>query len=133
MIRAAGRLVRGNVRTGALPRDDERQRDLYERDSQTRSQRQPLVGTPRRIKPLCARCRAKEARYGFHDEDLPEPSRTLCFECFRLEIARRQERAERLARARNATQLELPISETLDQIDRRRRHAQIAARHALRI
>ena len=121
------------MRTGALPQADERQHDLYERDSQTRGQRQPLTCTPRRIKPLCAGCRAKEARYGFHDEELLEPSRTLCFDCFRLEIARRQERAEQLARARNAAQLELPISETLDQIDRRRRRAQIAARHALRI
>ena len=133
MISAIKRLVRGNVRTGALPQADERQHDLYERDSQTRGQRQPLTCTPRRIKPLCAGCRAKEARYGFHDEELLEPSRTLCFDCFRLEIARRQERAEQLARARNAAQLELPISETLDQIDRRRRRAQIAARHALRI
>jgi hypothetical protein len=91
------------------------------------------VRPTRRVKPLCARCRAKEARYGFRDEELLEPSRTLCFDCFRLEIARRQERAEQLARARNATQLELPISETLNEIDRRRRHAQIAARHALGI
>jgi hypothetical protein len=87
----------------------------------------------RRVKPLCAGCRAKEARYGFRDEELPEPSRTLCFDCFRLEIVRRHERAEQLACARSATQLELPLSETLDQIDRRRRRAQIAARHALGI
>jgi hypothetical protein len=80
---------------------------------------------------VCAGCRAKEARYGFRDEELPEPSRTLCFDCFRLAIVRRQERAEQLTRARNATQLELPISETLNEIDRRRRRAQIAARHAL--
>jgi hypothetical protein len=82
---------------------------------------------------VCAGCRAKEARYGFRDEELPEPSRTLCFDCFRLAIVRRQERAEQLTRARNATQLELPISETLNEIDRRRRRAQIAARHALGI
>ena len=76
---------------------------------------------------------AKEARYGFRDEELLEPSRALCFECFRLEITRRQKRSEQLARARNATQLELPIAERLDEIDRRRRRAQIAARHALGI
>jgi hypothetical protein len=121
------------VRTGALPRADEHQSDLYERNSQLRGQRPPSARIPRRIKPLCAGCRAKEARYGFHDEELLEPSRILCFDCFRLEIARRQERAEQLARARNAAQLELPILETLDQIDRRRRRAQIAARHALQI
>jgi len=101
------------VRTGALPRADEHQGDLYERNSQLRGQRPSSAGIPRRIKPLCAGCRAKEARYGFHDEEL------------------RQERAEQLALARNAAQLELPISETLDQIHRRRRRAQIAARHAL--
>jgi hypothetical protein len=120
------------VRTGALRRADEHQGDLYERSSQLRGQRPSSPRTARR-KPLCARCRAKEARYGFRDEELLEPSRTLCFDCFRLEITRRQGRAEQLARARNATQLELPLSETLDQIDRRRRRAQIAARHALRI
>lgn len=118
---------------GALPRWNEEQRDLYERTSQTRDQRLPSARPARRVKPLCAGCRAKEARYGFRDEELLEPSRTLCFDCFRLEIVRRQERAERLARARNATQLELPISETLNEIDRRRRRAQIAARHALGI
>ena len=119
--------------TRALRRADERQRDLYEWNPQRHGQRRTLAPAERRVKPLCARCRAKEARYGFHDEELLEPSRTLCFDCFRLEITRRQERVERLARARNAAQLELPISETLDQIDRRRRRAQIAARHALRI
>ena len=116
-----------------LRRADEHQGDLYEPDSQLPGQRPPSARPPPRSKPVCAGCRAKEARYGFHDEELLEPSRTLCFECFRLEIARRQERTEQLARAWNAAQLELPISETLDQIDRRRRRAQIAARHALRI
>jgi hypothetical protein len=91
------------------------------------------VRTAPRVRPLCAGCRAKEARYGFRDEELLEPSRTLCFDCFRLEIVRRHERAEQLARARNARQLELPISETLNEIDGRRRRAQIAARHALGI
>jgi hypothetical protein len=46
-----------------------------------------------------------------------------------MEIVRRQERA----RARNATQLQLPISEKLNQLDVRRRRAQIAARRALEI
>jgi hypothetical protein len=48
-----------------------------------------------------------------------------------MEIVRRQAHAEELARARNATQLELPISERLSEIRRRRRRAQIAARRAL--
>jgi len=36
---------------------------------------------------VCAGCRAKEARYGFRDQDTLEAPRTLCFECFRLAMA----------------------------------------------
>ena len=83
---------------------------------------------------LCAGCREKEARYGFKDEaDDPsaERPRTLCFSCFRMEIARRQVVAARLARGWNAEQAALPLEETLQQLSVRRRRAQIAARHAL--
>ena len=89
--------------------------------------------------PLCAACRAREARYGFREEyddpQTPRP-RTLCFECFRVEISRRQAIAARMARGWNATQVTLPLSaapleKTLETLDRRRRKAQIAARHAL--
>ena len=84
--------------------------------------------------PLCAACRAREARYGFRDEyddpQTPRP-RTLCFECFRVEISRRQAIAARMARGWNATQVTLPLEKTLETLDRRRRKAQIAARHAL--
>ncbi len=84
--------------------------------------------------PVCAACRAREARYGFRDEDddpqTPRP-RTLCFECFRVEISRRQAIAARMARGWNATQVTLPLEKTLETLDRRRRKAQIAARHAL--
>ena len=40
----------------------------------------------------CAGCGAREARYGFGDDENPvsERPRTLCFECFRAEIDRRQ-------------------------------------------
>ncbi len=84
--------------------------------------------------PLCAGCREKEARYGFRDEGddpVAERPRTLCFECFRVEISRRQAVAARLARGWNAQQVRLPLEETLRSLDRRRRRAQIAARHAL--
>lgn len=77
--------------------------------------------------PLCASCRAHEARYGFQsDPDDPqvERPRTLCFECFRIEIGRRQEAAR-------AVQPRLPLDQTLDALTRRRRRAQIAARRAL--
>ncbi len=83
---------------------------------------------------LCAGCREREARYGFRaDEDDPaaERPRTLCFECFRVELGRRQAVAARLARGWNARQVTLPLEHTLDTLNRRRRRAQIAARHAL--
>ena len=76
---------------------------------------------------LCASCRAHEARYGFRradDDPLLDRPRTLCFECFRLEIGRRRD----AARARQAR---LPLEETLDALSLRRRRAQIAARRAL--
>ena len=83
--------------------------------------------------PLCAGCRAKEARYGFKDDVDPvaERPRTLCFECFRVELSRRQAVAARLARGWNAEQVRLPLEERLRALDTRRSRAQIAARHAL--
>ena len=83
--------------------------------------------------PVCAGCRAREARYGFRaseDDPLDRP-RTLCFECFRIELAHRQAVASQLARGWNAQQAELPLERTLESLTRRRRRAQIAARHAL--
>ena len=84
---------------------------------------------------LCAGCRAKEARYGFRpngadDPTLERPS-TLCFECFRVEVTRRQLIRERMARGWNGRQVGLPLEDTLRALDTRRRRAQIAARHAL--
>jgi hypothetical protein len=85
--------------------------------------------------PLCAGCRSKEARYGFRDAKAGElrydRPRTLCFECFRVEIDRRQAVAAQLARGWNAEQAALPLEDTLRDLTRRRRRAQIAARHAL--
>ena len=83
---------------------------------------------------MCAACRAREARYGFRDEDddpLVDRPHTLCFDCFRMELDRRQAVAARLARGWNATQAPLPLAGTLCELSRRRRRAQIAARHAL--
>ena len=84
---------------------------------------------------LCAGCRAKEARYGFRPEGEDDPTldrpRALCFECFRAEVTRRQLVRERMARGWNARQEGLPLQETLRTLDKRRRRAQIAARHAL--
>ena len=93
----------------------------------------PTVHARRASEPaLCAACRAREARYGFRDEDRDDPvvdrTRTLCFECFRAEIGRRQAVAARLARGWNATQASLPLEQTLAALGRRRRRAIIAAR-----
>lgn len=83
--------------------------------------------------PMCAGCRAREARYGFRtsDDDPLDRPRTLCFECFRLELVHRQAVASQLARGWNAEQGQLPLEETLNALRLRRRRAQIAARHAL--
>jgi hypothetical protein len=84
--------------------------------------------------PVCAGCRAKEARYGFRrhdDEPSTERPRALCFECFRMEMSRRQSINRRLARGWNAAQVSLPLEDTLNDLTRRRRRAQIAARRAL--
>ena len=86
---------------------------------------------------LCSACRAREARYGFRDEHDDDPAvarpRTLCFDCFRMEMDRRRIAAEQLARGWNATQTELPLATRLETLARRRGRAQIAARRALNL
>src|SRR5262245_16710931 len=88
----------------------------------------PLARQKRAPGPiLCAACRAREARYGFRrqsDDPVVARPRTLCFECFRTEMSRRQEAAR-------TVQVRLPLEQTLAELHRRRRHAQIAARKAL--
>ena len=93
--------------------------------------RTPPVPAPGR--KLCAACRENEARYGFQrvNEPASERPRALCFECFRVEVSRRQAIAARMAKGWDANQANLPLNETLDRLDRQRRRAQIAARHAL--
>ena len=95
---------------------------------------QGVSGDIHQQQALCEWCRQREARYGFRPNDA-EPGadrpRTLCFACFRAELDRRQAIAAQLARGWNATQVRLPLDETLQALTRRRRRAQIAARHAL--
>ena len=120
--------------------NDGQQLALYGRGA-ARARTMPRLGTGQArlggpsgpVKPLCAGCRAREARYGFRDEAHPQADRpqTLCFDCFRMEIARRQAVAAQLARGWNASQVRLPLDDTLKQLSLRRRRAQIAARHAL--
>ena len=97
----------------------------------SRGNRAPSRG---RTAPLCAGCRQHEARYGFRVDD-GDPAdirpRTLCFSCFRAELDYRQAVAAQLARGWNAEQTRLPLDDTLRELTRRRRRAQIAARHAL--
>lgn len=87
---------------------------------QTRARRKPV---------LCAGCQAGEARYGFRPDQadpLVERPRTLCFECFRAAIRRRQGTAQTI-------QVRLPLEQTLESLRLRRRRAQIAARRALAV
>lgn len=109
---------------------DSQQLGLYGRNaSRTRPVARVGAAPPR----LCAGCRGREARYGFRDEAHPQADRpqTLCFDCFRMEITRRQAVAAQLARGWNASQVPLPLEDTLKELSLRRRRAQIAARHAL--
>ena len=106
--------------------------ELYESSQPARAGANPAAR-------LCAGCRAKEARYGFEREPGGDAAaglggsrpNTLCFECFRMEIDRRQRVAAQLARGWNAEQVRLPLADTLRELDLRRRKAQIAARHAI--
>jgi hypothetical protein len=122
--------------------EENEQLALYSRVARPRTARAKAPagahpGTAARRVPLCAGCRSKEARYGFRDGKAGElrydrPS-TLCFECFRVEIGRRQAVAAQLARGWNAEQAPLPLEDTLRNLALRRRRAQIAARHALEL
>ena len=110
------------------PHRNARQLDLDAPEPSRRpSQRRAVHRVARPARPLCARCRAKEARYGFQEQEGLDRPRTLCFQCFRLEIVRRQEMNTPTA------QRALPLADTLCRVDLRRRRAQIAARRALGI
>ena len=67
------------------------------------------------------------------DDPTVDRPRTLCFDCFRMEMDRRRSVAAQLARGWNATQTELPLADRLEALARRRGRAQIAARHALNL
>jgi hypothetical protein len=114
-------------------RKDDGQLGLYG-GSMANARVRPSLRSAGRHAPLCAGCRTREARYGFREEGA-DPSdlrpRTLCFDCFRMEVTWRQDVAARLARGWNAQQAQLPLEATLSALTRRRRGAQIAARHAL--
>ena len=114
-----------------------RQLGLYESTAPAvpAPQPRPRRQLPQAHRRLCAGCREKEARYGFRPDGDDDPTldrpRALCFECFRVELTRRQLVCERMSGGWNANQAGLPLQETLRSLDTRRRRAQIAARHAL--
>jgi hypothetical protein len=112
--------------------EDGQQLALHQRWVQRVRRRNVAEAQPARV-AMCAGCRNNEARYGFRDATDPslDRPRTLCFECFRVELARREAVKARLARSWNAEQVSLPLEETLKELTHRRRRAQIAARHAL--
>ena len=115
-------------RPGEVGRAGEASRREVRRDAR----HQPQTPYPPHSSRLCAACREREARYGFRDEHAGvERPRTLCFDCFRMEMDRRRIVAAQLARGWNATQKELPLADKLETFARRRGRAQIAARHAL--
>jgi hypothetical protein len=122
-----------NIAQVAQHLDRGQQLGLYE--TTERPSRRPDARRAARAPRLCASCRASEARYGFRAEgvegSLTDRPRTLCFECFRVEIVRRQAVADRLARGWNAQQVRLPLEARMRTLSLRRRRAQIAARHAL--
>ena len=126
---APGNTALGNTSRAIRRHEHDRQLALYERSPRPARP----ASTPHTV--LCAGCRAREARYGFRDEAEPlaDRPRTLCFDCFRMEINHRQAMAARLARGWNAQQVRLPIVDTLNALTKRRRRAQIAARHALEL
>ncbi|MBM3776794.1 MAG: hypothetical protein FJW23_00965 [Acidimicrobiia bacterium] len=101
------------------------QLDLYDRGTA------PALPPAPQAARVCAGCRLAEARYGFREGGRHNRPRTLCFACFRMELTRRQRAAERMARGWNARQTALPLDRILADTARRRRRAQIAARHAL--
>ena len=114
-------------------RKDEKQLALYG-GSFAKARVRPSNQPTERHAPLCAGCRTREARYGFRDQS-DDPAalrpRTLCFDCFRMEVTWRQDVAARMARGWNGEQAQLPLEARLSALTRRRRRAQIAARHAL--
>jgi len=114
----AGAAIRSRRQPGQLP--------LFAKKSVARAR------LPQPATALCVACQAREARYGVRDDDQLDPPSTLCFECFRIQLERRQSVAPRVAPG-SAGPRRSSLDETLATLDLRRRRAQIAARRALGI
>ena len=116
-----------------MARSSARQADSEQQLPLKRAWTKPAPEAPAR-RVMCAGCREREARYGFqdnHDDPALDRPSTLSFQCFRIEITRRQAVAARIARGWNAQQASLPLHDTLRSLTQRRRRAQIAARKAV--
>ena len=85
-----------------------------------------LADRPKAARHLCAACRARPARFQYHGVVKADRLHTLCFQCYRAAMDR-----VRASRVREADAPADPLSDKYDQRARRRRRAQIAARHAL--
>ena len=94
-----------------------------------------LEGRP--PKALCQQCRERKARFRFRGVVRADRSHTLCFQCYRAELDRC--RAQRLPPSPLARRLagaivqfpEASANPVYAELTARRRHAQMAARHAL--
>ncbi len=78
---------------------------------------------PRPVRHLCAACRQRPARFQHRGRVRADRSHTLCFQCYRAAMDRAREDVRLVVRAAADTRYE--------ELARRRRRAQIAARHAL--
>jgi hypothetical protein len=81
-----------------------------------------LADRPKPARHLCAACRARPARFQYHGVVKADRLHTLCFQCYRAAMDR--------VRASRVREADAP-ADKYDQLARRRRRAQIAARHAL--
>lgn len=88
-------------------------------------------GTERPAAPkhLCAACRDRHARFHYRGVVKADRAHTLCFRCFRAELNRQRVRRTLIAPA--VTERLLPVEERERLLARRRRRAQIAARHVM--
>ncbi len=81
------------------------------------------TGRPRPDRQLCTGCRQRPARFQYRGRVRADRSHTLCFQCYRAAMDRAREDVRLVVR--------LTGDARYDELARRRRRAQIAARHAL--
>lgn len=75
------------------------------------------------VRHMCAGCRQRPARFQYRGHVKADRFHTLCFQCYRAAMDRVRADARRAGTA--------PADARYEDLARRRRRAQIAARHAL--